>query len=104
MSKNFLSGIKKLQENVSSIPKSEEVNLAELMNEEFIKKCSEFKSLQELIDESPFNTETKEDFLAIPDKDWDVYINETTNYESWLEMQKSAALERAKAAMLKGLK
>ena len=34
----------------------------------------------------------------------DRYINETTNYESWLEMQKSAALERAKAAMLKGLK
>jgi len=103
MSENLLSVIDnpKRKRSLASIP--EGFKLDYLMNSEFIRECSDFSSLQELIDLSPFKTDTTEDFFAIPDRDWDVFINENTHYENWLEMQKAAAVERTKVAMLKGL-
>jgi hypothetical protein len=42
---------------------------------------------------SPFKVETKEDFEAIPDDEWNTYIASNTSFESWEEMQHQAAGE-----------
>lgn len=48
-------------------------------------------SIDEFLDNSPFTIESEEDFLAIPDEDWDNYIVAHTDFSSWEEMQGKAA-------------
>ena len=73
--------------------KQQEVSLSELLNDEFIAEHSSFASFDELLASSPFKVETKEDFEAIPDAEWDTYIAANTSFESWEEMQQQAAGE-----------
>ena len=73
--------------------KQQQVPLSDLLNDNFIAKHSSFASFDELLAASPFKVETKEDFEAIPDADWDTYIVSNTSFESWEEMQQQAAGE-----------
>ena len=69
------------------------VPLSELLNDNFVAEHSSFASFDELLTASPFKVETTEDFEAIPDAAWEAYIVATTSFESWQEMQKTAAGE-----------
>ena len=69
------------------------VPLSELLNNDFIAEHSSFASFDELLAASPFNVETTSDFEAIPDAEWDAYIVANTSFESWQEMQQTAASE-----------
>jgi hypothetical protein len=71
--------------------KQQEVQLSELLNDDFIAEHSSFPSFDELLAASPFKVETKEDFEAIPDAEWNTYIAANTSFESWEEMQHKAA-------------
>ena len=46
-----------------------------------------------MVAESEWTVESVEDFEAIPDGPWDAYVQQTTQFRSWKEMQKSAAQE-----------
>lgn len=94
----------KLKKNLSELSGTNEVKLVELMNPDFISSCSQYSSLEELIDAAGFNVESKEDFEAIPDAEWEEFIVKNTSHESWLEMQKAALLIYTKANLFKGLK
>ena len=96
--------LEKLRINLSELPGTSEVKLVDLMNSNFISSCSRYSSLEELFDSSGFKIESKEDFSAIPDDDWNTFIQANTTYENWLEMQKAAMVSYAKAKLLKGLK
>jgi hypothetical protein len=73
--------------------KHQVVSLSELLNDDFIAKHSSFTSFDKLLAASSFKVETKEDFEAIPDAEWDTYIAANTSFESWEEMQRQAASE-----------
>lgn len=106
MSGTFKSNgnLKKLQKNMNDLSNTQAVPLTEIMNESFIAACSKFSSLEELIEASGFKVESKEDFEAIPNDEWEAFICSNTSYESWLEMQQCAGAEFTKAQLLKGLK
>jgi hypothetical protein len=70
-----------------------EVPLSELMSTEFISGCSSYSSLQELFRASQFEIKSTDDFKAIPDAEWDAFINANTSYATWEEMQKAAVRE-----------
>jgi hypothetical protein len=73
--------------------KQQTMPLRELLNNDFIAKYSLFASFDELIASSTFKVETKDDFEAIPDAEWDTYIANNTSFESWEKMQRQAAAE-----------
>lgn len=73
--------------------KQQTVPLSELLNDDFIAEHSSFASFNKLLAASPFKVETKEDFEAIPNDDWNTYIANNTSFESWEEMQHRAAAE-----------
>lgn len=62
--------------------KQQTVSLSELLNDDFIAEHSSFASFDKLLAASPFKVETKEDFEAIPDAEWDTYIAANTSFES----------------------
>jgi len=82
-----------LQRDIDKIAKEEKVTLNDLFPPPFMRKYTQFSSIDEMVKKSPFKVENEEDFKNIPDKDWDVYVKEKTSFRSWDEMQSKAAEE-----------
>jgi hypothetical protein len=101
MFKIEVKGLDKVQRRLDEIEKrsaeldgkQQAMPLSELLNNDFIAKHSSFASFDELLESSPFKVESKEDFEAIPDAEWDTYIAASTSFESWEKMQHEAAAE-----------
>lgn len=96
--------LKQLQKNLEKISETTQVTLVELMPSQFISNCSRFNSLEELFEASGFKIDSPEDFAAIPDDEWDIFIKENTTYEDWSEMQQAAAAVYFKSALHKGMR
>ncbi|EBQ6113496.1 hypothetical protein DAZ36_25185 [Salmonella enterica subsp. enterica serovar Enteritidis] len=101
-----IKGLRELQKklddlanNTKALDGQHQVPLTDLLNPAFIASCSKFSSVEELFDASGFKIESAEDLKAIPDAEWDSFIKSNTTYESWLEMQKSAAVLWAKGKL-----
>lgn len=98
-----LRNLNKLEQNISELPENESIPLNELMNPNFISNCSQFSDLEELMRASGFKVASKEDFEAIPEQEWEKFIQENTSYESWTEMQQSAGVNYVKSKLFKDL-
>lgn len=98
------SGLDKLIENAKEVEGQHQVKLVDLMNSGFISAHSQFADFDALLAASGFKVESAEDFAAIPDDEWDAFISENTDFESWLEMQKTAGAEYMKAKLFSGLR
>lgn len=98
------SGFDRLKQNIDKLAATTEVKLGDMMNPAFISAHSSFADLDGLIKGSGFKVESAEDFKAIPDDEWDIFINENTDFESWLDMQKAAHRDYFAGIMGAGLK
>lgn len=96
------SGLRKLQENLEALHGSHEVPLSEVITAQFVSSHSRFSDFESLLAE--IGVTTKEEFTALPDEDFDVFIAESTDFENWLDMQKKAMTEYARAKLFAGLK
>ena len=97
------SGFEKLKKNLETLAATTEVKLGDMMNPAFVSAHSSYADLDELVKGSGFKVETPEDFKAIPDDEWDVFIKENTDFENWLEMQEAAHRDYVSAIMGKGI-
>ncbi|MBF8733069.1 hypothetical protein IRZ59_21810 [Pseudomonas guariconensis] len=100
--KSDLSGLKKLQENMEKLQGSHEVPLSDVITAEFVSTHSRFKDFDTLL--ATIGVTTKEEFLALDDEEFDAFIAENTDFESWLDMQQKAMAEYARARLMAGLK
>ena len=85
--------IKEFEELKSKFKQLEERNkmsFEELFPDDFIKKHTKSKNLNDFFKNSGFKIDSAEDFAAIPDNSWEEYIIENTQFTSWLAMQKTA--------------
>ncbi|WP_324737985.1 hypothetical protein VOI46_09520 [Pseudoalteromonas sp. CuT4-3] len=85
--KTDMSGLNKLQKNLSELGKLNTIAIGDVMTNEFISRYSSYSSLDELVDASGFDVNTAEDFKAIPDDEWEAFIVGNTSFSSWKEMQ-----------------
>lgn len=88
-----LKGLKRLQRGVERIPKEQEVSFEKLFSKSFMARYTKFKSINEMVDKSPFKVESEEDFKNIPDLEWDKYVKENTSFQNWDEMFSKAGEE-----------
>lgn len=100
--KSDLSGLKKLKENMEALSGNHQVPLSEVLNADFVSSHSRFADFDALLAE--IGVTTAEQFKALPDEEFDVFVAANTDFESWLDMQKQGAAAYAKAKLLKGLK
>lgn len=99
-----LKGVDQLEKNFSESSGTHLIPLDDLMTPSFISSCSQYSDFEELLEASGFKVETEEDFAAIPDQEWEQYIQTNTSYESWIEMQEAAGVSYIQSKLLKGLK
>lgn len=85
--------LEKLQAGIREIDGKHSVPMSEILTDSFVSEHTEFSSLNELLDNSGFNTESAEDFEAIPDEPWDEYIKSVSDFDSWQDMLESAGAE-----------
>lgn len=81
----------KLINNLEKLSEKKTISFDELFTMDFLKKCSSFNNIDDLISNSPFEVKTKEDFLNIPDDVWDSYIKSVTTFNSWNDMLVAAS-------------
>jgi hypothetical protein len=68
-----------------------EVELSKLLNDEFMQENTNFNSLSDMFDKSPFEVQTSDDFKAIPDEQLDEFIRNHSNFSSWNTMIQTAS-------------
>lgn len=88
-----------LGENAQELEGGGEVSLDELFNDGFMRKYTDFDSLEKFFDASPwtvdFEGDLEADLAAIPEDEFDEYVNQHTRFPDSEEMQGKAAEEWA---------
>jgi len=85
--------LKNLQSEIEKLSGEKKVSFKDIFPPPFMRKFTQFSSIDEMVNKTPFKVESEEDFKKIPDEDWDVYVREKTSFKSWAEMQSKAAEE-----------
>jgi len=94
-----MNGLEVLSKNLDKLTKKleslkeQEVSFNELFPSSFMMKYTQFRTINEMVERSPFEIESEEDFRNIPDKEWDNYVKEKTSFQSWNEMINKAGNE-----------
>lgn len=65
----------------------------DLFPQEFMRRYTDFPTIQAMADASGFKIESQEDFQAIPDADWDAFVRSRTRFQTWQDMQAKAGEE-----------
>jgi len=91
------SDLKKLAENLEKADKEEKamsmVSFKDLFTPAFMSSYTDFANFSELLVVGKFNVNSLEEFMALLDKEFDVFINEKTKFQNWEEMQSTAVAD-----------
>ena len=87
--------LRDLQRRAERLDGEHSVSLNDLFHDEFILRNTDFDSIEAMVQASGFKVETSEDFEAIPDEQWDIFVRERTRFTSWEEMKGAAVQEWA---------
>jgi hypothetical protein len=90
---DFADELDELQDRVETIDGKNAVSIAELFPPDFMQTYSEFDSIEEFFEESPWTVESEADFGAIPEDSFDAYVADHTGFDSWETMLSAAARE-----------
>jgi hypothetical protein len=87
----FRRKLEKLQRRAQNI--SGPVPFDELFPPEFMRRYTDFKSIEDMF--SGFGTpiETAEEFKRIPDAEWNTFVTQRTKFKTWEAMQAKAGEE-----------
>jgi hypothetical protein len=87
---------KQFLNRLEELSNPQQVSFAELFTQDFMRSYTQFQSFELMLEASDFSVESAEDFLAIPETEWDQFVNQKTQFSNWQEMQKTAAAELMK--------
>lgn len=84
-----------LQRRLEQLDGKHSVSFEELFPSEFMLRNTDFPSIDVMFEASGYQVESTEDLAAIPDAEWDNYIQGRTRFQSWEEMKGAAVQEWA---------
>jgi hypothetical protein len=84
-----------MKESAEELDGENEVPLDEVFSADFMQKYTDFDSIEEFFEVSPWTVESEEDLEAIPQDGFDEYIAENTVFSDDEEMQSKAGEEWA---------
>ncbi|OLO12775.1 hypothetical protein BTW10_04030 [Chromohalobacter japonicus] len=91
--------LKGMADGAKVLEGEQQISIPDLLTKDFVSEHTKFRDAQQIFDESGFEINNAEDFKAIPDADWDKYIAQISDFESWSEMLKAATAEYVKRKM-----
>ena len=88
-----IDDLEELADRAEELDGENEVPLAELFNPGFMRQYTDFQSLEEFFEESPWTVESEEDLDEIPDDPFNEYVDEHTIVSDQDEMMNKAGEE-----------
>jgi hypothetical protein len=85
--------IEKLTRRVKELEGENSIPFNELFSADFLKKYTDFSSVDDMFAKSGFTVTNQDDFKNIPDSKWDEFIKKNTKFSSWEEMTNAASKE-----------
>lgn len=85
--------LEKIQSKAKKLEGTNNVPFKELFAQGFLRKHTNFSSLDDMFQKSGFNINSQEDFKNIPDEEWDTFISNNSHFKSWKEMLDAAGNE-----------
>jgi len=79
-----------LQRRIEALEGEHKVSLTELFPADFLRKYTDFESLQEMFEAGRFVVDSREDFENIPEDQLNRFIAKRTQFSSWKEMRGAA--------------
>jgi len=98
--KSDFSGLDEFHRKLKSLDGTNRVSFAELFDRNFMVAHTNFSSFEDLLEAGGYDANSEEDFLAIPDDEFDEHIRSVTKFSSWEEMQQQAAANWMKKKLL----
>lgn len=83
--------INEVAENLQNPDTTTQVPITELFNSDFMIEYTEYATFEELLTAGGFIVNSTEDFLAIPDEDFNKHIRSCTKFTSWNDMMTKAS-------------
>lgn len=95
---DFENLAKELEKNIAkSAEKSRRMaSFNDLFTTSFMTCYTQFSTFNELLGAGKFNVKSLEDFNAILNKEFDEFIDKTTKFQNWEEMQSTAVADYLK--------
>ena len=85
--------LQQLADKAEAMDGEHSISLTELCPPAFMAEHTDFATIEEMFEASGFTVETPEDFAAIPDAEWDVFIASRTRFADWRTMQEKAVAD-----------
>lgn len=82
-----------LEELSDSLDVDQDIPMEELFTDGFMATNTDFDSISEFFEESPWTIESEEDFHNIDEDEFDRYVDKHTGFSSWEAMLSAAARE-----------
>jgi len=95
----FGKKLKKMQKAAEEMEGTHEVPMDELLSDSFVQKNTKYQSADEMFEKSGFKIDSPEEFAAIPDAEWDVFIRGNTKFPNWEEMLGEASADYSSRKM-----
>lgn len=90
---DLVDELEELGDRAEELDGENEVPLSELFNPNFMKGYTDFESIEEFFEESPWTVESEEDLDEIPDGPFNEYVSKHTVFSNQDEMMKKAGEE-----------
>jgi|APHM01.1.fsa_nt_gi hypothetical protein len=82
-----------MADNVEKLQGENEVAFAELFTEQFMRQYTDVRSFEQYLENSQWEVESQSEFEAIPEDDFDEYVTDHSDFDSWKEMLETAGTE-----------
>lgn len=88
--------LKQMENAAKEMDGVNEYSFEELFPPAFMRKYTSMQTIEEFLDNCGFPANTNEEFEAIPEDDFDIYVRDKTSFSSWENMQEKSAEELIK--------
>jgi hypothetical protein len=93
-----ISGLNEFRQKLDRLSRNAQningpVAFDDLFPPEFMRRHTDFTTIQTMAEVSGFKIESQEDFEAIPEAEWDAFVRERTRFATWQEMMAEAGRE-----------
>lgn len=92
----LLGKLDHLQQRSEDLHGEHEVSFEELFPPPLMAAHTNFSDMDAMLEESPWEVDSSDDFEQIPDSEWDRFVSEHTRFENWQAMMQEAVNEWAR--------
>lgn len=87
--------LKDMERKARELDGTHEVRFADLFSSEFMRKHTQYETINDFFDATGFKLDSQQDFEDLPEDELDARVRELTDFQSWKDFSGKAAAHYA---------